>query len=114
MTQDYCQNEGCGMPHLHCECGLKGKQFKSKIIMKTHLSENEVLDIAFSKLNIANPNVDKIQEIAELLDLEFDEEKQLYHNPNCCGCQKELSKIDLDFGKKSHPLLCVTCFTSNA
>jgi len=82
--------------------------------MKTHLTDNEVLDLAFDKLDIANPNPDKIQDIAEKMDLEWDEEKELYHNPNCCNCDKQLSKIDFEFGKKSHPVLCVTCFTSNA
>lgn len=50
--------------------------------MKAHLTENDIFDLAFSKLNIANPNVDKVIEITELLDLEFDEEKQAYINPN--------------------------------
>lgn len=49
--------------------------------MKTHLTEEEVLDLAFAKLNIANPNVDKITEIAESMDLEFDEENNAYKNP---------------------------------
>lgn len=35
MRIDYCQNEGCGMQYFHCDCGLKGKQFKSKTDMKT-------------------------------------------------------------------------------
>lgn len=81
--------------------------------MKTHLTENEVIDLAFSKLNVANPNLDKIQDLAEKMDLEYDEEKELYHNPNCCNCNKDLDGIDSKFGKKSHPLLCVTCFTTN-
>lgn len=50
--------------------------------MKTHLAEEEILDLAFTKLNISNPNIDKIVEIAESLDLEFDEENNAYKNPN--------------------------------
>lgn len=50
--------------------------------MKTHLTEEEIFDLAFTKLNIANPNVDKVVEIAELLDLEFDEENNAYKNPD--------------------------------
>lgn len=82
--------------------------------MKTHITEEEILDLAFTKLNIANPNVDKIVEIAELLDLEYDKNNNSYHNPNCCNCNKELSKTDVSFGKKTHPYLCVTCYTYNA
>ena len=63
--------------------------------MKTHLTEEEVFEMAFEKLGIANPKVDKLHEIAKLMDLEFDEDKQLYHNPNCCHCGKVLDKIDL-------------------
>ncbi|MBP6512337.1 MAG: hypothetical protein KA347_06690 [Bacteroidia bacterium] len=81
--------------------------------MKTHLTEEEVFEMAFEKLGIANPKVDKLHEIAKLMDLEFDEDKQLYHNPNCCHCGKVLDKIDLQFGKKSPPYLCVSCFTTN-
>ena len=81
--------------------------------MKTHLTDNEVLEMAFDKLGIANPNVDKVLEYAELMDLEYDEEKGAYHNPDCCHCDKVLDKRDLQFGKKSHPYLCVTCYTSN-
>jgi len=50
--------------------------------MKTHLTEEEIFDLAFTKLNIANPSVDKIIEIAKLLDLEFDEENNSYKNPD--------------------------------
>jgi len=54
----------------------------TKYLMKTHLTDEEVFDLAFTKLNIANPNVDKVVEIAELLDLEFDEENNAYKNPD--------------------------------
>ena len=50
--------------------------------MKTHLTDEEIMDLAFTKLNIANPNVDKVVEIAESLDLEFDEENNAYKNPD--------------------------------
>lgn len=81
--------------------------------MKTHLMEEDVFDMAFDKLNLANPKEDKLHEIAKLMDLEFDEEKGMYHNPDCCNCGKKLDKRDVQFGKKSHPYLCVTCFTNN-
>ena len=29
MKTEHCINKGCGMPHFHCECGLRGTQFKS-------------------------------------------------------------------------------------
>jgi len=66
--------------------------------MKTHLTEEEVLDLAFTKLNIANPNIDKIIEIADSLDLEFDEENNAYKNPNYKHITK---KKTLNVKKKS-------------
>lgn len=50
--------------------------------MKKHLTDEEILDLAFVKLDISNPNVDRVYEIAELLDLEYDEENNAYLNPN--------------------------------
>ncbi len=43
--------------------------------MNTHLTDEQIFDLVFEKLNISNPNPDKIIEIAEILDLEYDEEK---------------------------------------
>lgn len=53
-----------------------------KLVVTKHLTEEEVFDLAFSKLNIDNTDIDKIVEIAELLDLEFDESEGSYINPN--------------------------------
>lgn len=39
--------------------------------------------------------------------------KNVDSNLNCTNCHKKLSDIDLQFGKKSNPKLCVTCFTAN-
>jgi len=50
--------------------------------MKTHLTDEDIFDLAFEKLNISNPNVDKVIEIAQLLDLEYDNEADAYKNPN--------------------------------
>jgi hypothetical protein len=50
--------------------------------MKKHLTDEDIFDFAFSKLNIANPKVDKVIEIAEMLDLEYDEKVGKYKNPN--------------------------------
>lgn len=49
--------------------------------MNMYLTEEQIFDLAFEKLNISNPNPDKIIEIAEMLDLEYDEEKGCYINP---------------------------------
>ena len=81
--------------------------------MKTHLTEEEVYERAYDKLDISNIKVDRLHELGGLLDLEYDEKKDAYHNPDCCNCGKDLDKRDLEFGKKSHPYLCVTCFTCN-
>lgn len=31
----------------------------------------------------------------------------------CTHCKKIMTETDLNFGKKSEPKLCVTCFTGN-
>lgn len=82
--------------------------------MKTHLTEEEVYEMASQKLDVSNIKVDRLYELGRLLDLEYDEEKDAYYNPDCYGCGKVLDKKDLEFGKKSPPYLCVTCYTSNA
>lgn len=40
--------------------------------------------------------------------------KRLTFKKKICVCGKELSKTDLEFGKKTKPYLCVACYTSNA
>lgn len=50
--------------------------------MEEYLTEEDVLELAIFKLDISQPNTDKICEIADLLDLEFDEQKGMYKNPN--------------------------------
>ena len=49
--------------------------------MKKHITENDVFDLVYEKLNIANPNVNKLDEFARRLDLEWDEDKMMYKNP---------------------------------
>lgn len=50
--------------------------------MKTHLTEEEVYDLAYDKLDISNIKVDKTEELAQLLDLEYDEDKGAYLDPD--------------------------------
>lgn len=45
MEKEYCQNEGCGMQYFHCDCGLKGKQFKSKTDVNKKIEETRILDL---------------------------------------------------------------------
>ena len=78
--------------------------------MKAYLTETDILEMA-SRIDIYNPNVDKIHEIAEKLDLEFDEKEGAYFNPDCTHCGRIVRGT---MHKKSHPILCSTCFTSNA
>jgi len=78
--------------------------------MKTHLTEKDILEMA-SRIDVYNPNVDKAQEIAEMLDLEFDEKEGAYFNPDCTFCGKVVKNT---MHKKSHPILCSTCYTGNA
>lgn len=47
-----------------------------------YLTDDHILEMATDKLDISNPNPDKIVEIAELLDLELDPSNDLYFNPN--------------------------------
>ena len=80
--------------------------------MKTHLTESDILEMAYTKLGMANPNVDKTVEFAELMDLDYDEKEGEYHNPDCCNCGKVYYRFDNMFRLK-YPRICVACFTSN-
>jgi hypothetical protein len=54
--------------------------------------------------NCSNETIEAINKLSELV-----------FNGDCCSsCKKLLSEIDLKFGKKSKPVLCVTCYTSNS
>lgn len=50
--------------------------------MKEHLTEEEVYDLAYGKLDVSNLKVDRLHELGSLLDLEYDEEKDAYKNPD--------------------------------
>ena len=50
--------------------------------MKKHLTTEEIYDLAYEKLDVSNIKVDKEMELAELLDLEYDEKEDAYLNPN--------------------------------
>lgn len=50
--------------------------------MKTHLTTEEIYDLAYEKLDVSNIKVDKEQELAKLLDLEYDEVVGEYKNPD--------------------------------
>jgi len=63
--------------------------------MNSHLTDEEIFELAFDKLNIANPNVDKLIEIAELLDLQYDEEQQAYKNPNYIEFTEEQMQFEM-------------------
>lgn len=56
--------------------------------MKTHLTEEDIYNLACEQLNISNIKVDKTHELAQMLDLEYDEEKETYYNPNMYYCSK--------------------------
>ena len=83
--------------------------------MKTHLTIEDVYDLAYEKLDVSNIKVDKEHELARRLDLEWDEKADAYINPNCHNCNKVMTQNDVEFGKsKKPPYLCVPCYTSNA
>lgn len=49
--------------------------------IKRHITGEELIDLIYEKLNIANPNLNNLIEYANRLDLIFDEEKEMYLNP---------------------------------
>ena len=56
--------------------------------MKTHLTEEEVYDLAYDKLDVSNIKVDRVHALATMLDLEYDEKKEAYWNPDLCDSCK--------------------------
>jgi len=71
--------------------------------------------LAYAELDVSNIKVDKEHELAQRLDLEWDEQADAYINPNCHNCDKALKEMDVKFGKFGKiPYLCVSCYTSNS
>lgn len=50
--------------------------------MKAHLTTEDVYDLAYDKLDVSNIKVDKEMELAQMLDLEWDESVNAYKNPD--------------------------------
>jgi hypothetical protein len=60
--------------------------------IKKHLTDEELIELAYEKLNISNVNVDKLFELANKLDLIFDGEKGMYLNPKWLDPEEFLSE----------------------
>ena len=52
--------------------------------MRTHLTTEEIYDLAYDRLDVSNIKPDKEQELAEMLGLEYDEKEEVYFNPDVC------------------------------
>lgn len=50
--------------------------------MKTHLTIEDVYDMAYDELDVSNIKVDKEMELAQMLDLEWDDTVNAYKNPD--------------------------------
>jgi hypothetical protein len=48
--------------------------------MKILLTENEVLELAMKHLDLIQPNPDKLHEIAERMDMKYDESQDLFED----------------------------------
>ena len=79
--------------------------------MKTHLTTEDIYDMAYAKLDVSNIKVDKEQELAEILDLEWDEKVGAYWNPDYIN--SIIGKLDRHMTEKekiSHGI-CVSPLT---
>lgn len=65
--------------------------------MKTHLTTEDIYDLAYDKLDVSNIKVDKEEELAQMFDLEWDEEAGAYLNPDIYYCSKCLQPQDHSF-----------------
>ncbi len=53
--------------------------------------------------SVSDETLDALNKLSELA----------YSSERCSHCKKIMTEIDLKFGKKSEPKLCVACFTGN-
>lgn len=57
-----------------------GKQIKK--LNREYFTEEDVYDMSICELDLTHPNPDNIHDLAERMDLEYDEEAQMYFDPN--------------------------------
>jgi len=81
------------------------------IKQEKYLTEEHIYEMSFEKLGINKAKVDRMHEIAELLDLEFDEAADAYINPNYEETMKdkliEVLKVTKDKIGGRNEFICV-------